>query len=190
MISNTEEKDLQLKEEWEIIEEAKKDPKNFEPLYHRYYEKIYTFLINRTGDYDVANDLTSHVFLKAILKIKKYKNMGFPFHSWLYKIAINECNYHFRKQKMQRTVVLDTVNLDHLTQGLPEVELLESDKASKIQIAIQHLNPKELTAIDLRFFENNSFKEVGYILGITENNAKTRVYRAINKMKKVLERIK
>lgn len=190
MISNTEEKDLEAKEEWVIIDEAKEDPRKFEPLYHRYYEKIFAFIINRTGDYDVANDLTSQVFLKAILKIKKYENMGFPFHSWLYKIALNECNYHFRKQKKQRTVVLDIDNLDHLNQGLSGVELSDSDKLNKIEIAIQHLNPKELAVIDLRFFENNSFKEVGYILGITENNAKTRVYRAINKMKKVLKKIK
>lgn len=190
MISKIEEKDKQLKEERGIIDEAKKDPKNFEPLYHRYYEKIYTFLINRTGDYDVANDLTSQVFLKAILNIKKYKDMGIPFHSWLYKIAQNECNYYFRKQKKQRTVILDTDNLDHLNQGIHDVDFLESEVVNKIYIAIQHLNPKELTAIDLRFFENNSFKEVGYILGITENNAKTRVYRAIEKIKKVLKKIK
>ena len=80
-----------------LVEAAKKNPAHFAPLYDKYFEQIFIYIIKKTQNEELTGDLTSQVFLKAILNISKYEDRGYPFSSWLYKIASNEVNLHFRK---------------------------------------------------------------------------------------------
>ena len=74
-------------EDAELVAKAKKDMKYFEVLYRKYYSQIFKFVRKRVANADLVNDITSQVFLKAMLNIEKYKHQGFPFSSWLYRIA-------------------------------------------------------------------------------------------------------
>ena len=63
--------DTDLKLELQQIEAAKLDPARFDKLYDSYYKSIFVFVYRRTGDEELAADITSHVFLKALMNIKK-----------------------------------------------------------------------------------------------------------------------
>ena len=80
----------QLQEELIIIEAAKINPNQFAPLYTKYYEQIFNYIYNRMASKDVAFDITSQVFLKAMTNLSKYIYIGVPFSSWLFRIAHNE----------------------------------------------------------------------------------------------------
>ena len=94
--------DNQPPDEAKWIEEAKRDIDKFSLLYDHYFIPVFRFILKRVISQDVAADLCSQVFLKAMLNIKKYEDRGFPFACWLIRIAKNEVNLSFRNKKIMR----------------------------------------------------------------------------------------
>lgn len=175
----------EIKQEEEYINAAKKDPKNFEPLYKKYFEAIFRFVYQRLDDKNAANDITQQTFINALVNIKKYENRGLPFASWLYRIALNELNKWFRTQKTSRTINIETAGVESLFEEIEEQPYQEYN--TKLKKILTELEPNNLLLIEMRFFEKRSFKEMGNILNITENNAKVRLYRLLDKIKIALK---
>lgn len=174
--------DLQL--ELQKIAAAKENPARFNVLYDAYYKSIFVFIYRRTNDEELTADITSQVFLKALINIKKYEYKGVPFSAWLFRIAFNEVNMYFRKHKAGRIVSIDQKGVALMAQ---ESELNENAEiVQKMMSALKKLDPDDIHLIELRYFEKLSFAEVGTIIGITENNAKVKVYRIIDKLKKIM----
>ncbi len=171
--------------EQQEIEAAKTDPRQFEALYNRYYEPILRFVYKRVETKESAYDITSQVFLNAMLKLKQFNITGTPFSSWLYRIAINEINQLYRKEKVQRAVKLEEDELKYMVQEMNTEESIEA-RYEKVAEVLGHLEEEEIQVIELRFFERRAFKEIGEILNITENNAKVKLYRIIDKLKALL----
>ena len=176
-----------LLKELKWIQYAKEDPRGFEPLYNKYYEQILRYIYQRIDDKEMAFDITSQVFLKALNNIHKYEYRGVPFASWLYRIAKSELYQSFRDAKAKRTVNIDTV---HLADMIDEMEEAGTDEDRKMLIhLIGELNDDEVQLIEMRYFEKRSFREIGEILEITENNAKVKSHRVLKKMKKLFNQI-
>lgn len=176
---------LQLLEENGHVEAAKKDPARFEPLYNTYYEQIFRYIYQRIEDKECAFDLCSQVFLKALTNIQKYQFRGVPFASWLYRIAQNEVYEALRQNKTSRVIsienrqvhdVLDEIDTDH-----------DEELYNLLLRLIPELPEEDIQMIEMRFFEKRSFREIGEILGITENNAKVKGHRTIEKLKRLFK---
>ena len=175
-----------LRQELKWVQYAKEDPKGFEPLYNKYYEQIFRYVYQRMDDKEMAFDVTSQVFLKALNNIHKYEFRGVPFASWLYRIAKSELYQSFRDKKARRTVNVESM---HLFEMIEEWEEDTSDENRQVLLAvISQLDDEEIQLLELRFFEKRSFREVGEILDITENNAKVKSHRVIKKMRKIFEK--
>ena len=136
------------------------------------------------GDRATTADITSQIFLKALTQIKKYEPRGLPFSAWLFRIALNECSNFFRKTKRDRLVSLDSTSVGELFEDLTAEQGLD-DLRRKLPEMLQRLSADDLQLIELRYFEQRPFREVGDILGITETYAKVRVYRILDKMKRM-----
>lgn len=153
-------------------------------LYERYYRQIFLFVYKRVDEEENAADVTSQVFLKAMLNLEKYQFKGVPFSAWLYRIAINEVNQFFRETRNQRTVSIESEGLPML---MAEVEEPSNEAAvQRMLVVLQSLTPDEIQLVELRYFEKIPFREVAEIYNITENNAKVRLYRILEKMKKLM----
>jgi RNA polymerase sigma-70 factor (ECF subfamily) len=176
-----------LMQELQWIKRAKEDPRSFEPLYNKYYEQIFRYIYQRMDDKEMAHDITSQVFLKALNNIQKYEYRGVPFASWLYRIAKSELYQSFRDEKATRTVNVDTVSLHDMIDDMEED--MSEEKRSILLKAIGELSEDEVQMIEMRFFEKRSFKEIGDVLEITENNAKVKAHRIIQKMKALFNKI-
>lgn len=172
-----------MEEEWLEVQAAQQNPAKFRVLYNRYHQPIFRFVYKRTIDEVLAADLTSQVFLKAMQKIDKYVFKGVPFSAWLFRIASNEIAQHFRKQNKNRVVALEERTIQNLEDEYEDKEDLDIN-ISLLKTVIQDLKPEEVEILELRFFEKRPFKEVADILDITENNAKVKIYRLLQKMKK------
>lgn len=173
----------QIQDDGKFIQAAKENPKLFEPLYTKYHEAILRFVYLRVDEKQDAHDITSQVFLNALLNIQKYEHRGLPFSSWLFRIAINELNQFFRKKKKFRAVNLETSGLAFLAEELEDDGLEES--VNRLKTCLTRLSSADYLIIEMRFFEKRAFKEIGDILDITENNAKVRTYRALDRLRKV-----
>lgn len=170
--------------ELEYIQKSQKDRKFFSYLYEKYYEQIFVFIYKKIQDESVCGEVCSRIFLKAITHIDKYEDRGFPFSSWLYRIASNEVNQFFRSQKKNIWVQVDENSVASIAS---ELEIEEDEKQlERILRAMEELPQEKSALIELRFFEDRSFKEIASIFAISEASAKMKVYRIIESIKKSL----
>ncbi|MBP6731793.1 MAG: sigma-70 family RNA polymerase sigma factor [Chitinophagales bacterium] len=171
-------------QEEKLILAAQADRAKFQPLYEKYYTQILKFVYQRVTTKDDAYDITQQVFLQAMVSLNKYELRGFPFSSWLYRIAINELNQAFRKNEKQRGVNLEEKHLKDIAQELNE----GNEEMEKVLLeALTTLEEDDFQLVEMRFFEKRPFKEIGEILSITEANAKMKLYRILDKLKPILE---
>lgn len=175
----------EIEAEAEEIDAAVADMSKFAVLYDRYYVRIFRFVYMRIPDEDKAADVTSRVFLRAMLNLRNYRHKGFPFASWLYRIARNEINQEFRKESSERIFQLQHTDLSEFISEIPEIKEDDQNKI-KLRIALQKLKKAEMELIQMRFYEKRSFKEIGEIINVTENNAKVKMFRIIQRLKKFM----
>ncbi len=179
---------LRLEEENQLIEKAKLNPSHFAPLYKKYYESIFRYINKRVDEEEVAYDITSCVFVKALTNLSRYEFRGVPFSSWLFRIAKSELYQSFRDKQAQRTVKIDSVQIAQVIEDFIE-DNSEVNKA-KLLKCLPLLKENQLQLIEMRFFEKRSFKEIGEIIGLTENNAKVKTFRALLKLKELFNKTK
>ena len=90
---------MDVRVERKQIERAKEDTQEFGFLYDRYVDRIYAYALRRTGDQNLAKDVTSVTFEKALRGLQRYRWRGVSFGAWLYRIARNEISANYRKQR-------------------------------------------------------------------------------------------
>lgn len=179
---------FRLEDELRQIEIAKKDPRQFAPLYKKYHEAIFRYVYKRVVEEETAYDITSCVFVKALSSLPRYEFRGVPFSSWLFRIAKSELYQSFRDKKAQRTVSLDSVTIVQFIDELNE-DFSEEQRITLLN-SLKLLKDHQLQLIEMRFFEKRSFKEIGEIVGLTENNAKVKTFRALVKLKEIFSKTK
>jgi len=168
-----------------LVEQAKKDMKHFEKLYLKYHSLIFRFLHKRVVNTSAVNDLTSQVFLKAMQNLHKYEHKGFPFSSWLYRIALSETGNMFRAEKAERALKIEWEKASELlTEVDPDNEFRIDNMA--LSKALNELNDEQLNMVEMRFFEKIRLKEIATIMEITESNAKVKMHRTMKKVKKIM----
>lgn len=171
--------------EEKLILLAKADRKNFKFLYEKYFEQIYLFLLRRAENDSLAEDLTQQTFVKAMLAIDKFEFKGFPFSSWLYRIALNELNLHYRAAKNNRCISINDEHLPELAEDLPEEAPAHWNNETLIK-SLNVLSEGELALVEMKYFEKRNHQQIAEILGITVANAKVKLHRALKKMKQSL----
>lgn len=173
-----------MQEEQILIQKAKKDIKEFESLYSLYHKKILVFCYQRIEHKSIAEDICSQTFLKAMRNLKKYENKGISFGAWLYRIAYNEIQDHYKKSK--RVI---KVSEEFLIQLSEEAKEEPHELIPRLKVALSSLKPQVIKLIEMRFWEERPFKEIAEIMNLTEVNAKTKTYRGIEKLKQLLIKI-
>lgn len=174
----------EIEQEWLEIQAAQGNPALFRPIYNRYFEQVFRFIHRRTADEDLSADLCSQVFLKAMQRLGEYVFKGVPFSAWLFRIASNEVSQHFRQNKAGRVVSIEEV---HMGEVMDEIDEEDNEALrKKLLTVLNDLNELDLQLIEMRFFEQMPFKEIAEIAGMTENNAKVKVYRILERLKKKL----
>jgi RNA polymerase sigma-70 factor (ECF subfamily) len=171
----------EIRKEKAIIERSKKDPQVFGELYEKYFDRIFNYIFRQTDDEELTDDLCSQTFVNALNNLDKYEFRGFPFSAWLYKIAGNEVNKHYRKNKGKKIFSIEELKVRELVE-----QTADDWDEELINRLIQYMNelPTDMIQVlELRFFEDKDFKEIAFILDMTESGAKMRTYRALDKLR-------
>lgn len=155
-------------------------------LYDHYQPQIYRFIYLKVSHREEAEDLTHQVFLKSWENIADYESYGFPFSSWLYRIARNQTIDYYRTKK--ESVGLENIEETKFTEDAEEISKLIDDlqDLKKIKEAIALLSDDQQNIIILRFIEDFSPKETAEILERTEGAIKLIQHRAIKRLKEIL----
>lgn len=182
-------------EEQAIIEKSRKDPKEFGPIFDRYYPAIFRYAMHRTGNAAVAADVAAETFFKALNKLHTYRVTAAPFSSWLYRIANNESSYYFRKRKYEPA----SYDAAREEGGFPEPasrEDVEKEFMQAQQLAdnnrdfcelkgmICRMPVKYQEVITLRFMEDKKISEIAEILGKSEGTVKSLLSRGLDRLRK------
>ncbi len=175
--------DQMLNQELEWITRAKENPKFFGPLYEKYHEQIFRYIFQRMDDKHLAYDVTSQVFLKAMKNIQRYEFRGVPLASWLFRIAKSELNQTFRDRKGKRTINIDKTHVSTFMDVFKEEDNAHNKR--RLFAALEKLKETNLQLIEMRYFEERSYREMGEILNFKENNAKVKTFRALTKLKEI-----
>jgi RNA polymerase sigma-70 factor (ECF subfamily) len=153
-------------------------------LYDHYQPQIYRFVMLKTGRREEAEDLTHQVFLHALEHIKNYKDLGYPFSSWLYQIARNQVIDHYRTRR--DSIPLQDAEEEALAGENPETDASDKLELQKLRAAIARLKPEHQDVIILRFVEEIPIKNVAAAIGKSEGAVKLLQYRALKQLKKIL----
>lgn len=164
-----------------IIQQAKaKDRKAQAALMERYWPSVYHFMLLKTGEHTLADELTVAAFSKALQKLDLY-DPTFDFTTWLLTIAQNNYIDHWRRAGRQNEELTDRLHLDHASQGTaesPEESLIAKEDNERVLALINSMEQKYRDIIRLRFFEEKSLRQIAEELNITMANVKVRVMRA------------
>jgi len=186
---------MNAEQEKELVERAKDDTSVFGELYEQYYTPIFGYILRRTASIEVAQDITSEVFIKALKNLKRFQWRDVPFSAWLYRIATHEIANHHRENNHRFLPLLDEA-ADSAVDPAPtaENEFIEAEAELErhknflvLQSGISKLPVKYQEVITLRFFENKSLKEIGAILGKREGTIKSLLHRGLGKLREFLE---
>ncbi len=174
-------------EEIQLVQNAQKgDPESFGKLYDTYVSPIYRFVYLKTSHKEDAEDLTHQVFLNAWQNIKNYKFQGFPFSSWLYKIASNSVIDYYRTRKHYLNI--ETISEDKVAENFETGNILDdSFDLQSVKNALSQLEPAQQNVIIMKFVNDMSNKEIAVALNKNEGAIRVIQHRALKQLKTILE---
>lgn len=142
----------------------------------KYFNMIYKLALAQTRDINIAEDVTSDVFLKY-MESKKVFESEEHIKAWLLRVTINASRSVFSSSWFKKTVPLDET-LE--AAGIPEEE-------SEVYLAVMNLPEKYRTVIHLFYYEDFSVLEIAKILNSTESTVKSQLFRARGLLKDALK---
>lgn len=143
-------------------------------------EKMYKTAFTYVHDRDEALDIVQESIAKALQNINKLKYEEYV-KTWFYRILINESLQHIKKNK--RNNLYEIENLENEIADYSEIPI----ENIEIYKCINKLNEKIRTVIILRFFEDMKIEEIAYSTRTNENTVKSRLYKGIQELKKMVE---
>jgi len=154
----------------------------FEQYYDQYKHKIYSYLYYRSGrDKELAEDLTSEVFMKALEKFHTYRKDS-SFQSWIYAIAHNHLVDHFRKNKT--TVDLELVENVVVSEGDVTSILNKRVAAEQVEELLDYLSDEEKEIVLMRYHQSLSMKDISEVVDKPDTTVRVIVHRALAKLRK------
>jgi len=167
----------------QLIHRALNDSTAFVQLYRSHYDSVLRYCVHRLFERQMAEDVTSEVFLKVVENINGFKGNKKQFRCWLYRIATNAVNNHFRKARRRKHLLI----IAHEQADSQVADCGESaEKLTVLREAVFTLKPRYQTIITLRFFENLKLTEIAEVLGSSPGTVRSQLMRALAKLRKVL----
>lgn len=187
---------MTLDEEKALVARAKKDEAAFGQLFDTYYPVIYRYILRRTADSALAQDIAAETFFKAYQNIRRYKWRGISINNWFYRIATNELRMYYRSQKYEPKsleYLLESEGFEPISDADLQQESINAQDAVArqeqfvaAQLLLATLPVKYQEVITLRFVEKKKLSEIALILHKREGTVKSLLSRALSKVREQL----
>ncbi|MEX0290081.1 MAG: RNA polymerase sigma factor [Flavobacteriaceae bacterium] len=146
-------------------------------LFDRHHVHVYNFLFKMSKDKMLSEDITQEVFYKLIKYRSSYNNGKFV--SWMFTIARNSLSSHFKSVKGKYA------DMEHIAHKLAEDEAEKDEEFSHLQKALDKLNPADRELLILNRFQEIKYNELAEIMDSTPGAVKTKLSRALKKLKDI-----
>ncbi len=173
------------------------DREAFEQLVRAYDHSVLRLAMNMLRSPEDARDVYQETFLRVYRNLPHFR-FDCSFHTWIYRIATNICLDLLRKRKVRKeeSPVLATPDgtvdrfesvADQSAELDPQRRLLSGQIRTRVKDALGQLSPRERMVFEMRHYEGLRLRNIGEVLGTTEEAAKNCLFRATQKMRVALE---
>lgn len=178
---------LTQKEETSLIDLAKDDDSAFTELYSYYFTRIYNYVHYRVSDFHAADDLISQIFEKLYTNLKYYQPKKAAFSAWLFSVARNTITDYYRSQ--MRTQFTSMEISAELIDNEPDPADIVGFNETQQQLlkALASLTRRERDVIAMKFWSGYSNRNIARLVGISESNTGIILFRAMRRLRKLLE---
>ncbi len=160
----------------------------FVEAYERYYTKVFAYIYSRVANVEAAKDLTAEVFEKAYVKGHSVRETG-AYATWLFMVAKNVVIGHFRRHKREIS------GMNKMRESLwqagalpnPEDDALRSEMVSSLMSHVRRLSQRDQELLALKFEGELSYAEISRVLHMTEVNVRVSIFRALKRLRGLME---
>ena len=165
----------------------------FDVLLNRYQKSIHSYIFYIVRNQDLTEDIFQETFLKVIMTIKqgRYTENG-KFKAWITRIAHNLIIDNFRQERNENTISNDDVEVDllnnmKLCDSNIEDDMVNEQVYADIKKLVNHLPDNQREVLEMRYYQDMSFKEIADITGVSINTALGRMRYAILNIRRMAD---
>lgn len=172
---------------WDLVRATQAgDQEAFGQLYDRYHEMVFRYVLFRTSDRQLAEDLTAETFLRALRRIASVSYQGRDIGAWFVTIARNLVLDHVKSSRYRlEQTTSEIADLSPSTSG-PEQQVLDGATHEELLRCVAKLNTDQKECIALRFLQGLSVAETARLMGRNEGAVKALQHRAVRRLAQLL----
>ena len=156
---------------------SKKELPSFDNLLNSNWDYVYNYLLKKTSNKYISEEITIKSFSKAFEKIKMY-DPKYNFKTWLISIAKNNYSDYLKKKKLLFNEV-NSQKIENIVYELnPEQDLINKQSYENLNVKIDELKPMYRDIIKFRYLEDLSIQEISEKLNQPVNTIKIKIFRA------------
>jgi RNA polymerase sigma-70 factor (ECF subfamily) len=164
----------------------------FDVLVHRYMEKAFHIAFNFTRDTEIAKDLSQDAFVRAYANLKQFDGRS-SFYTWFYRIVVNLCLDHARRQRRVGWESLDQMSEESGEQAefadstfAPDQHAIAGETQRRVDQTLETMPKKQRTAFLLRNHQGLSIADVAKVMKTTEGTVRVYLHRAVAALRQSL----
>jgi RNA polymerase sigma-70 factor (ECF subfamily) len=181
-LASLNESDRLLNQEQQVLQRAQQgDREAFTVLVERYWDGLYRWLYHLTHHRQTAEDLAQETFLKAFAGLASFRP-GTNFRAWLFRIGHNNWVNQRRTARVREPLPDEVPS----RSADPADQAMQREALHELTRAVQRLPAEWRAALLLRVQEELSFRQIAEVLGLTEETARWRVFKARQKLLSLL----
>ncbi|WP_018684831.1 sigma-70 family RNA polymerase sigma factor [Actinokineospora enzanensis] len=174
-------------ESWELVRAAQAgDTVAFGRLYDRYVEIVYRYVLFRVGDRELAEDVTSETFLRALRRITSVTYQGRDVGAWFVTIARNLVLDHVKSSRFRLEVTTPEIRDSERVEAGPEQQVMSKVTREALLGCVDQLGDDQRECIVLRFLQGLSVAETAEIMKRNEGAVKALQHRAVRRLAQLL----
>jgi RNA polymerase sigma-70 factor (ECF subfamily) len=157
-------------------------------LFERYKKPLFGFFYGLNRDGEVSEDLVQNVFFRILKYRYLFRGEG-EFKTWMFHIARNVNNDHFRKNKLNAKESLENWQDRLGSDENRSTEIQQDEEMQILSMAMDRLPEEKREILLLSKFQEKKYKEIGDIIGCSEGAVKVKVFRALQELKEVYKKL-
>ena len=171
----------------QVAQNAVKDEQAFTELYEHYFPRVYQYLLKKTCDHHLADELVEKTFISMYEKLSQYDPDKGAFSTWLFRIAQNALNKHFGSKAVTMHATWED-NFDPAADtATPEQQTLNTEEMTELREAIMQLSEREQRILEMTYWLEMNSNEIAGQLGIAPSSVRVALKQARDKLKGILK---
>ena len=150
---------------------------SYEQLVSRFEGQLFHFLLKKTGDHHLSQDLLQTTFVIAYRKLHRF-NPKYAFSTWIYTIANRQAINHFRRQRP-----FDSEDADRVVEEAPDTELIATEQAEELWVQVRKLlSSAQYDALWFFYGEDRNLEQTARVMSRSVGSVKVLLHRARKKL--------